>query len=64
MESERTLNYCFMKDMVNSIDEQDEYWLSWISVQLGYESVQTKKELSQRLEKLIKTSYASSYMGL
>lgn len=64
MESERTLNYCFMKDMINSIDEQDEYWLSWISVQLGYESVQMKKELSQRLEKLIKTSYTSSYMGL
>jgi hypothetical protein len=59
--SDRALNYAFMKEFL--MENEDE-WVLWVSLQLGYESKQDKEVLIEKIDKLIKTATTGNKFGI
>lgn len=59
--SERSLNYSFLREFLESSDEE---WIEFVSIQLGYENSQPKDKLLTEIDKLIKTATYSKKFGL
>ena len=63
--SERSLNYSFLREFLESSDEEQEpKWIEFVSIQLGYENSQPKDKLLTEIDKLIKTATYSKKFGL
>jgi hypothetical protein len=59
--SDRALNYAFMKEFL--MENEDE-WVLWVSLQLGYESKQDKEVLIEKIDKLIKIATTGNKFGI
>lgn len=63
--SERALNYAFLREfLLESKNNDDNFWVTWVSNLLGYEDEQDIDFLLQKLEKFIEISNSSKKFGL